>query len=120
MLGRHPKPSLEPSRANATQSSQEGSPDSDAAHHILSHFEPRTNMPAPPPRPHISQHSHQIAVPVTASNFRAQFGRKDFKTAHAAQGSEVNVPDRFELFLLGDGERKVTEIADTREDPDIF
>lgn len=29
--------------------------------------------------------------------------------------SEDNQPARFELFLLGDGERKVTEEADTRE-----
>ena len=29
--------------------------------------------------------------------------------------SEDNQPDRFELFLLGDGEKKVTEEADTRE-----
>jgi hypothetical protein len=27
----------------------------------------------------------------------------------------VNVPDRFELFLLGDGEKKITEAADNRE-----
>lgn len=26
----------------------------------------------------------------------------------------MNAPDRFELFLLGDGEKKVTEAADTR------
>lgn len=29
--------------------------------------------------------------------------------------SEDNQPVRFELFLLGDGEKKVTEEADTRE-----
>lgn len=29
--------------------------------------------------------------------------------------SEDNQPPRFELFLLGDGEKKVTEEADTRE-----
>lgn len=29
--------------------------------------------------------------------------------------SEDNQPARFELFLLGDGEKKVTEEADTRE-----
>ena len=28
--------------------------------------------------------------------------------------TEDNVPGRFELFLLGDGEKKVTEVADTR------
>ncbi|KAL8688956.1 MAG: hypothetical protein Q9218_005260 [Villophora microphyllina] len=29
--------------------------------------------------------------------------------------AEENVPNRFELFLLGDGEKKVTEETDTRE-----
>jgi hypothetical protein len=29
--------------------------------------------------------------------------------------SQSNVDDRFELFLLGEGEKKVTEAADTRE-----
>lgn len=29
--------------------------------------------------------------------------------------TEDNVPSRFELFLLGDGEKKVTEAADTRK-----
>ncbi|MCJ1276826.1 DNA-directed RNA polymerase II core subunit [Puttea exsequens] len=31
-----------------------------------------------------------------------------------APGMHNNVPDRFELFLLGDGEKKVTEEPDTR------
>ena len=31
------------------------------------------------------------------------------------QQAEINVPDRFELFLLGDGEKKITETIDTRE-----
>jgi len=29
--------------------------------------------------------------------------------------AEDNVPSRFELFLLGDGEKKVTETPDTRK-----
>jgi hypothetical protein len=29
--------------------------------------------------------------------------------------SEVNIPDRFELFILGDGEKKITEAPDTRK-----
>ena len=28
--------------------------------------------------------------------------------------AEDNIPYRFELFLLGEGEKKVTETADTR------
>lgn len=30
-------------------------------------------------------------------------------------GTEVNITDRFELFLLGDGEKKITEAIDTRK-----
>lgn len=29
--------------------------------------------------------------------------------------SEVNIPDRFELFILGDGEKKIAETPDTRK-----
>jgi hypothetical protein len=29
--------------------------------------------------------------------------------------SEVNIPNRFELFILGDGEKKITEAPDTRK-----
>ena len=29
--------------------------------------------------------------------------------------SEVNIPDRFELFILGEGEKKITEAPDTRK-----
>lgn len=34
---------------------------------------------------------------------------------HITLPAEVNVPDRFELFILADGEKKVTEAPDTRE-----
>lgn len=39
------------------------------------------------------------------------FGR-DRSMLNAAQSNQT---DRFELFLLGDGEKKVTEAADTRK-----
>ena len=39
-------------------------------------------------------------------------GSRGFKPTH-----ETNVPERFELFLLGDGEKKVTEEIDTRKCP---
>lgn len=48
------------------------------------------------------------------------FGRADMRVNNAEYtlpGSraiaEENVPNRFETFLLGDGEKKVTEEADT-------
>jgi hypothetical protein len=34
---------------------------------------------------------------------------------HPVVGAGINTPDRFELFLLGEGEKKVTEAADTRK-----
>ena len=40
--------------------------------------------------------------------------RDDARTG-PRNATEDNVPHRFELFLLGDGEKKVTEEADTRE-----
>ena len=33
----------------------------------------------------------------------------------AKPATETNVPERFELFILGDGEKKVTEEIDTRK-----
>lgn len=36
-------------------------------------------------------------------------------TRGAKPAAETNVPERFELFLLGEGEKKVTEEIDTRE-----
>lgn len=34
--------------------------------------------------------------------------------------SENDVPFRFELFILGDGEKKVTEEPDTRKSPGFY
>lgn len=66
---------------------------------------------------HISQYSHmRRPSPMTAANLfnnmrpiNPEAGRRDRPSA------EENVPNRFELFLLGDGEKKVTEETDTRE-----
>jgi hypothetical protein len=75
--------------------------------------------------------SHLIPVPnrlsVDLANPKSPYNRppntmEGFSPAntggieHVARiGSEVNVPDRFELFLLGDGEKKITEAVDTRK-----
>lgn len=37
------------------------------------------------------------------------------ESRHNRPTAEENVPNRFELFLLGDGEKKVTEETDTRK-----
>ena len=76
--------------------------------------------PRPPPlldsSTHISVESHMIrdAPPMTMNP----------NTPHAYRGrhmigAEDNVQDRFELFLLGEGEKKVTEEPDTRKVPTL-
>lgn len=62
----------------------------------------------------ISQYAHMRRLPhnsimrtMTSLN---SAGKREVKPI-----SEDNQPARFELFLLGDGEKKVTEEADTRE-----
>ena len=59
---------------------------------------------------HISQHSHMRLAPSQSSNMNIGGGRRE-----ARPTAEDNVQHRFELFLLGDGEKKVTEEADTRK-----
>ncbi|KAL8770729.1 MAG: hypothetical protein Q9209_003596 [Squamulea sp. 1 TL-2023] len=57
----------------------------------------------------------------TSRSCGMRYGRPDMRVdnaEHPQPGSraiaEENVPNRFELFLLGDGEKKVTEEPDTR------
>ncbi|KAI4138771.1 MAG: hypothetical protein L6R39_006616 [Caloplaca ligustica] len=64
---------------------------------------------------HTSTWSHMLKFPPTTGNLwsnmrqpNPEAGRRDRPCA------EENVPNRFELFLLGDGEKKVTEETDTR------
>ncbi len=64
---------------------------------------------------HVSAWSHMLRYPHSVSNLGSNMripnpeaGRLDRPSA------EENVPNRFELFLLGDGEKKVTEETDTR------
>ena len=65
---------------------------------------------------HISHHSHMSRfrghalyspMNVNAFNSDSHVGPKAV--------AEDNIPDRFDTFLLGDGEKKVTEVADTRK-----
>lgn len=46
----------------------------------------------------------------------SSYGNQDssHNSSRAAKSVDDNRPDRFELFLLGDGEKKVVEEADTR------
>ncbi|KAG0645226.1 DNA-directed RNA polymerase II subunit RPB11 [Hyphodiscus hymeniophilus] len=54
--------------------------------------------------PDVSPHqAHFCANPTAAKG--GKHGHKD---------TEMNAPDRFELFLLADGEKKITEATDTR------
>ena len=65
---------------------------------------------------HISHHSHMSRyrghalyspMNVNALNSDSHVGPKPV--------AEDNIPNRFDTFLLGDGEKKVTEVADTRK-----
>lgn len=51
-----------------------------------------------------------------SDNLDAKNGDKNFERAD--NRSAPNMPDRFELFTLGDGEKKIEEVTDTREYPD--
>ena len=71
----------------------------------------------------VSHHAHMQRPPGAAwlsGSSGMIFGSADMRVhnaEHTLPGSraiaEENVPNRFETFLLGDGEKKVTEEADT-------
>ena len=64
---------------------------------------------------HFSQHSHMnrggpgLYANMNVNALSSNSNRGPKPTA------EDNVPNRFDTFLLGDGEKKVTEEADTRK-----
>ena len=62
----------------------------------------------------ISQYAHMRRLPHN-SIMRTMTSLNSAGKREAKPISEDNQPARFELFLLGDGEKKVTEEADTRE-----
>lgn len=62
---------------------------------------------------HTSAYSHMVKVPNLSSNMRLP--NPEAGSRASRPGAEDNVPNRFELFLLSDGEKKVTEETDTRE-----
>ncbi len=71
------------------------------------------------PAQHVSFMSHftpQQSAPGYVSNMNINAGNP----RPAASNAESNVPDRFELFLLGDGEKKVSEEADTRKSKSVW
>lgn len=61
-----------------------------------------------------SQYAHMTRLPHN-SIMRTMTSLNSAGKRESKPTSEDNQPDRFELFLLGDGEKKVTEEADTRE-----
>ncbi|KAL8716647.1 MAG: hypothetical protein Q9225_006039 [Loekoesia sp. 1 TL-2023] len=65
---------------------------------------------------HISSWSHMRKSPITTRNLSSNMRLPNPEGGHCEPkpGAEDNVPNRFELFLLGDGEKKVTEETDTR------
>ncbi|KAI4129976.1 MAG: hypothetical protein LQ338_001982 [Usnochroma carphineum] len=64
---------------------------------------------------HTSTWAHMIKYPTTTHNLSSNMRLPNPEAGHRGRpGAEENVPNRFELFLLGDGEKKVTEETDTR------
>ena len=63
---------------------------------------------------HTSVHSHMRRASLHMSSLNLNAGNAGYRRESRAT-AEDNTQPRFELFLLGDGERKVTEEADTRQ-----
>lgn len=63
---------------------------------------------------HTSVHSHMRPASLHASSMNLNSGDAGYRRESRAT-AEDNTQPRFELFLLGDGEKKVTEEADTRK-----
>ena len=61
---------------------------------------------------YVSQYSHMTGPSRNTSTMDINSFNKNGQRESRA---EDNTEDRFELFLLGDGEKKVTEEADTRK-----
>ena len=61
---------------------------------------------------HLSAHSHVNRASLHTSGLNPNIGNGYTREPSNTEG---NTQDRFELFLLGDGEKKVTEEADTRK-----
>lgn len=81
---------------------------------------------APNPYAHLNRAPHPVDVAANDPNHpmnRAPTAAPPFRPAgaaiggnsHAVVGSGVNIPDRFELFLLAPGEKKITEASDNRK-----
>ena len=63
----------------------------------------------------ISQYAHMMRLSQNSAITRTMTSLNSAGKREANPTSEDNQPARFELFLLGDGEKKVTEEADPRE-----
>ena len=63
---------------------------------------------------HTSVHSHMRSASLHMSSMNPNAGNAGYRR-ESRPTAEDNTQPRFELFLLGDGEKKVTEEADTRE-----
>ena len=67
---------------------------------------------------HVSGHSHMTRTDINRPPLSMDINRGARNGPSSA--AEDNVPHRFELFLLGEGEKKVTEEADTRKSATLF
>ena len=85
-------------------------------------FIPPTSNINPRPQPatlggsnHTSHYTHMSPNPVGMSNMNINAIHGSGQRREPKPTAEDNVQSRFELFLLGDGEKKVTEEPDTRK-----
>ena len=62
---------------------------------------------------HVSAHSHMS--PPSSNTSTMDINRQSGVRGGGEERAADNTENRFELFLLGDGEKKVTEEADTRK-----
>lgn len=71
----------------------------------------------------VDQYAHLMRLPsfseqqkaIESSPLKINNTRTMDQPERSRSHSEINIPDRFELFILGEGEKKITEAADTRK-----
>ena len=94
----------------------------DLINHYVSHYKQTPSFPMSPGSVHSSGRDLSGATHISVeshmtqpSGFRAPVNMNINSRGQGGRCAHENTADRFELFLLGDGEKKVTEETDTRK-----
>ena len=82
---------------------------------MVSQHHRRSRSPSPAPTTHVSGYSHMNHSPLYNPSMNPNNAGDRSNGGNARITAEDNTQNRFELFLLADGERKVSEEADTRK-----